>query len=523
MRILFTIIFLLATTLWAQNSSDSPVITIVHTNDTHSQIEPAIGRITGQLYGGAVERASLLEIMRQQDPDLIYLDAGDMVQGSPYFNLFKGELEMLCMNQMGLIASTFGNHEFDNGIEGISAMLEIADFPFISCNYHCEGTALETRVIPHLILVNHGVKIGITGVTCDPEGLITASNWSGITYEDPSLALNREARTLRNEGCDLVIVLSHVGYIPDPSSEKDRQLDPQLAQASEDIDLIIGAHTHVNIERGVTYNNANGQPVVITQTGGKASPIGCLQITMKPGSRYEGCQYSVDSIVCSKLHPEDYDLTGLGKDIEELIAPYREAMGDKMHTHLADAPLPLEKGHPQSRLGNFTTDAMLKIGEQITGKPIDAALTNVGGLRSEISAGEVTIGTLYSIFPFENSLVVLDLKGSDLKQLIESNAGRKLDCWAGTQITIAMDGDRCIATEILIGGQPIDPERIYHVCTIDYLAEGNSGMSALTHAVDARKTGITIREAMINYIDSLGKQGKQVTAEIDDRVIDHTK
>lgn len=523
MRLILSLLCLLAVTTFAQQSADAPVITIIHTNDTHSQFDAARVKGSNRLEGGVVQRAAILELFRQQDPDLLYFDAGDMVQGSPYFNIFKGELEVLCMNQQRLVASTFGNHEFDNGLDGIAKMLDLADFPIISANYHCEGTVLETRILPHLILVNHGVKVGVTGVTCDPEGLITTRNWQGIRYEDPITAANREARLLREEGCDLVVVLSHAGFMFSPDPSRDRFLDTDIAKASTDIDLIIGAHTHINIERGIKVDNAAGHPVLITQTGGKANPMGYLQVFMKQGSPYAGCQYSVDSIVCKKIHPDDYNLTGLGKDLEDLVAPYSESLADQMNITLAHAPLTLEKANVQSTLGNFTTDALIQIGEQYTGKPIDVSIMNVGGLRSDLAAGDVTIGTLFRIFPFENAVVVLELKGDLLQKLINSNAGRKLDGWSGTQITLAMDGDRCYASDILVGGKPIDPERNYRICTIDYLAEGNGGMSALTQCDDIVKTGVTIRDAMIDYVRSLGQQGKEVVATLDDRVIDHTK
>ena len=523
MRFLITILFLLSATVFAQNATDSPVITIIHTNDTHSQIECATTKKSGTPYGGVVERAALLELFRQQDPDLLYLDGGDMVQGSPYFNVFKGELEILCMNQQKLLASTFGNHEFDNGIEGIEFMLRNADFPLLSSNYHCEGTILETRILPHLILVNHGVKIGITGVTCSPEGLITARNWEGITYEDPRSAVNREAALLRQEGCDLVIVLSHAGHIPHRGTLSDEVTDTAIAEESHDVDVIIGAHSHTNLEHGVKVNNADGHPVLITQTGGKANPIGYLQITMKRGSSYPGCEYSVDSIICKKLHPENYDLTGLGQEVAEIVAPYRDALADQMNVKIAEAPELLGRGYPQCVLGNFTSDALMNIGEKYAETPIDVSIMNMGGLRSELPAGNVTIGSLYNIFPFENAIVVLDLTGAQLQQLINSNAGHGLDCWGGAKITLAMDGSRCYATEILIGGQPIDPERIYHICTIDYLAEGNGGMSILTQTNHLQKTGVTIRDAMIEYVRQLGNEGKPIVSQIDDRVIDHTK
>lgn len=168
------------------------VLTIVHTNDTHSQIDPLVKK--GTTKGGVEVRATLLDMVRQTNKDVIYLDAGDMVQGQPYFNLWKGELEALCMNQQQLVASTFGNHEFDNGLESLVAMLKIAKYKLVSCNYHCENTILKDYVIPHLIIENQGIKIGITGVTCNPNQLIFNSHWEGIIYEPASEAANREAK-----------------------------------------------------------------------------------------------------------------------------------------------------------------------------------------------------------------------------------------------------------------------------------------------------------------------------------------
>lgn len=501
----------------------APTLTIVHTNDTHSQIDPAVSR-KGGMQGGVTERAAMLEYLRaKEDADLLYFDAGDMVQGSPYFNIFKGELEVLCMNQQHLLATTFGNHEFDNGLEGIHEMLSKAEFPLICCNYHCEGTLVENLVLPSMTLSCHGVKVGITGVSVAPEGLIFARNWAGIRYEDPIGAANREAEALRRQGCDLVIVLSHLGYEAAPKPDHKNALDSDLAKASRDIDLIIGGHSHTNIERGVQFTNQKGLPVFVTQTGGKGAPMGYLKIAMKPGSEYKECRYSVDSIVCHKLHPEDYDLNGYGSAMDEFIAPYRDQLKEQMNVSLGHAPKTLSRYGVQTLLGNFTTDAYRIIGEKFSGRKIDVSIMNKGGLRSDLNAGDVTIGTIYEIFPFENTIVVLDLKGSELKQLIESNAGRKLDCWSGAQITLEMDGDQCVASQILIGGEPIDADRTYTVCTIDYLAEGNGGMTALTYGTNILKTGVLIRDAMIDYVKERSARGIDVSAKIDDRVIDHTQ
>lgn len=494
-----------------QTGPDAPVVTIIHSNDTHSQIDPDVRTERG----GVVERAAMLEYFRSQTPELMYLDAGDMVQGSPYFNIFKGELEFLCMDQQQLIATTFGNHEFDNGLNSLDSLFAKSHFQLISSNYHCENTVMAKHVKPHLILNNNGVKVGITGVTCNPEGLIFSRYWDGITYENPVTAVNREAKILREEGCDLVVVLSHVGYIPQDSS-----MDVEIAQKSQDIDIIIGAHSHINIENGLYVSNQNGQPVLITQTGGKANPMGYLAITMKRGSSYENCKYSVDSIVCKKLHPEDYDLTGYGQKMAELIKPYADSVVATMNEVIGHAPMLMEKGRPQGTLGNFAADALRAMGEQAYGHAMDLGLTNNGGIRNVLPDGNVSVGTMYSIFPFENELTILEMKGSDVLDLINSLAGKKLEAMSGMNVTLELDGDRVYASSIKVGGKPVDPERIYYVATIDYLAEGNSGMGALTKAVKTTKTGILLRDLMIDYIKQLTARGEEIKADIDDRVID---
>lgn len=494
-----------------QTGPDAPVVTIIHSNDTHSQIDPDVRTERG----GVVERAAMLEYFRSQTPELMYLDAGDMVQGSPYFNIFKGELEFLCMDQQQLIATTFGNHEFDNGLNSLDSLFAKSHFQLISSNYHCENTVMAKHVKPHLILNNNGVKVGITGVTCNPEGLIFSRYWDGITYENPVTAVNREAKILREEGCDLVVVLSHVGYIPQDSS-----MDVEIAQKSQDIDIIIGAHSHINIEDGLYVSNQNGQPVLITQTGGKANPMGYLAITMKRGSNYENCKYSVDSIVCKKLHPEDYDLTGYGQKMAKLIKPYADSVVATMNEVIGHAPMLMEKGRPQSTLGNFAADALRAMGEQAYGHAMDLGLTNNGGIRNVLPDGDVSVGTMYSIFPFENELTILEMKGSDVLDLINSLAGKKLEAMSGMNVTLELDGDRVYASSIKVGGKPVDPERIYYVATIDYLAEGNSGMGALTKAVKTTKTGILLRDLMIDYIKQLTARCEEIKADIDDRVID---
>lgn len=492
---------------------EGPEIVFIHTNDTHSQIDGVY--MDEKPVGGVLQRAALIEEMRASDPQLVYLDAGDMVQGSPYFNIWNGELEMKLMNLQGLIASTFGNHEFDNGLAFMGNMLEYAAFPIISCNYDVKGTCLEKYVRKSMIIERKGIRIGITGVTVDPNNLIFNRNWEGIRYIDPVKAINKEAQKLRNDSCDLVVVLSHIGYYTNDSTG-----DRHLAANTRNVDLIIGGHSHTNLEDGETVLNLDGKPVMITQTAGKINPIGCVRVKMKKVRNSEyGNRYEVAAIKCSKIHPDLHDLKKYGKTVSDFITPYHDSLDLKMNGILGSCATDLQRYRPQSPLGNFASDALRTYGEKVYGKPMDIGLMNVGGLRNDLYVGDIKLGDIYRIFPFENTVTILEMKGSDVESLIHQMSG-KLEALSGTRITLATDSlGKTYATEILVGGKTIDPDRIYYIATIDYLAEGNDGLTALTRARKNVNTGILLRNMMIEYIQDLTAKGKSVESKLDDRVI----
>ncbi len=503
-------------------SSEGPEINIVHTNDTHSQFDGIY--MDEQPIGGVVERASFLELMRQNDPQLIYLDAGDMVQGSPYFNIWNGMIEMKAMNLQGLICSTFGNHEFDNGISFLKEMLDYACFPIINCNYDVTGTELEPYTRTSMIIERKGVRIGITGVTCDPNNLIFNRNWEGIKYIDPVVAANAEAAKLRADDCDMVILLSHVGYYPNDTTG-----DRWIASKSSGIDLIIGGHTHTNIENGIEAMNAEGKPVMITQTGAKASPIGHVHIKMQKNGRHQdGSEaFKVKEITCKKLHPDLYDLRNYGRVMSDFITPYRDSLEQKMSAVLGRCTHDMPRFRPESPLGNFTSDILRAVGSDHYNRKMDVGIMNVGGLRNDLYAGDLKLGDIYRVFPFENTLAILEIKGKDLEEVVHQSEGKRLEAYSGITCTLNIekgtkaDGEsfeKITATDIRVGGEPIDPERIYYVATIDYLAEGNDGLTALTHAVKYTNTGILLRNLMVDYIKKQNDLGNDIDAQIEGRI-----
>jgi len=500
----------------ACQKEQAPRLLIIHTNDTHSQIDPAPDNDKynpGE--GGVIQRAAILEAMRDIDSTLLYLDAGDMVQGSPYFNIYKGELEIKAMNAQGLSAATFGNHEFDNGIDFLADMAKQAEFPYISSNYDCRGTALEPYVKESMILQRNGIKIGLLGITCDPKGMIFRKNYKGITYIDPIEAVNRVASGLKSQGCDLVVLLSHEGY-----DHTDNWGDRRIVRATKNVDLVIGGHSHTNIEHGDVVLNADSLPVMITQTGGKINPMGAIDIQMQentdPGSN---ARWKVKTITCYKLHPDSLDLIGRGKAMAELIAPYRNRLTAQMQNKVGYAPESMDKGRPQSLLGNFTADALRHMGSKVLGKPVSVGIMNNGGLRATINRGDVTLGDLYKIYPFENTLDLVELKGEYLADLIQSLAGKGLEALSGCQVTLTTDASgKTTAAKILVDGRPIQPDKKYWIATIDYLADGNGGMGALLKG-DQTNTGILLRDMMIDYVKELTAQGKTVSARLDNRAV----
>lgn len=249
----------------ALRPSDEPYLTILHTNDVHSHIEafgPDAGRNAN--LGGVARRASLIERIRKENPNTLLLDAGDIFQGTPYFNFYGGELEFKLMSMLQYDAATIGNHDFDNGIEGLFEQLPHAKFPFISSNYDFSNTIMDGKTQEYKVFKKAGVKIGVFGLGIELQGLVNREDYKETKYLDPvEVATDMSRQLKQREKCDLVICLSHLGY--EYSSNKIS--DKKLAQQTDDIDLIIGGHTHTFMEKPEAVTNKSGKKVLINQVG----------------------------------------------------------------------------------------------------------------------------------------------------------------------------------------------------------------------------------------------------------------
>ena len=242
-------------------------ITILHTNDVHSHIDPFgpdDGRNANQ--GGVARRAALIESIRNENPNTLLFDAGDIFQGTPYFNYYGGELEFKLMSMLRYDAATIGNHDFDNGIDGLNAQLPHAKFSFISSNYDFKNTILNTHVEQYKIFKKDGIKIGVFGLGIELKGLVDKRLYKETVYLDPVEIAQDMSRILKTEeNCDLVICLSHLGYFYKNRPEKISDL--LLARATKDIDLIIGGHTHTFLKKPTIEKNITGKNVLVNQVG----------------------------------------------------------------------------------------------------------------------------------------------------------------------------------------------------------------------------------------------------------------
>lgn len=253
-------------------------ITILHTNDVHSHIDPFPSNDPKHPnLGGVARRASLIETIRATEKNVLLVDAGDIFQGTPYFNMYGGELEFKLMSLLKYDAATIGNHDFDNGIEGLNKMLPHANFPFLNVNYDFSNTILNGKIAPYKVIEKENVKIGIFGVGVELNGLVDKKLYAETRYLNPIEKANETANHLKNnEKCHLIICLSHLGY----EYKTNKISDLILAKETENIDLIIGGHTHTFLEKPTVVRNKKNKITLVNQVGWAGINLGRIDYYM---------------------------------------------------------------------------------------------------------------------------------------------------------------------------------------------------------------------------------------------------
>lgn len=247
-------------------------LTLLHTSDVHSRIEPINQR--GDSYfdqGGFVRRSAFLKEFRENHKEVLLFDCGDVSQGTPYYNMFRGEVEIKLMNEMGYHAMTIGNHEFDFGLDNMARLFKMATFPIVCSNYDLQSTVLKDLVKPYIIIEKYGLRIGVFGLAPKPEGLIQAQKCIGVVYHNPVKVANQTARILKKKGCDLIICLSHLGI----------QYDEYLVGKTAGIDVILGGHSHTFMKIPKTYLNMEGRKVFLLHSGKSGIYVGQMDLKFK--------------------------------------------------------------------------------------------------------------------------------------------------------------------------------------------------------------------------------------------------
>ena len=259
-------------------------ITILHTNDVHSHIEPFPDndpKYPG--LGGAARRASLIQQIRNEEENVLLLDAGDVFQGTPYFNMYEGEIDFKLMSLMQYDAATIGNHDFDNGIDSLNKMLPYAKFPFVNANYDFSKTILNGKIQPYHTFLKDNVKIGVFGIGVELDGLVDKRLYKETKYNNPVISANKIAEILKTkEQCDLIICLSHLGY----EYKSEKISDTKLAAQTKNIDLIIGGHTHTFLDKPSEIKNLDNKKTLVTQVGWAGINLGRLDFYVRPDKNY---------------------------------------------------------------------------------------------------------------------------------------------------------------------------------------------------------------------------------------------
>ncbi|MBR1519535.1 MAG: metallophosphatase [Prevotella sp.] len=261
------------------SASAQKELTILHTNDTHSCIFPLAKTLADTAIadrGGYLRRIAAIKQQRQLDPDLLLFDSGDFSQGSPYYSLFKGDVEVSLMNQMRYDAATIGNHEFDFGIDNMARIFRMAKFPIICANYDFTGTVLEGIVKPYIVIKRKGIRIGVFGLSPALDGLVDPKNCPGVRFLDPAETAQKMVDILRDKKkCDLVICISHLGWLYDDTG------DQNMISKTRGIDLVLGGHSHTYFNNLRYTDNIDGKPIPDDQNGKHAIYVGKMTLSMQ--------------------------------------------------------------------------------------------------------------------------------------------------------------------------------------------------------------------------------------------------
>jgi len=488
--IFLLIVFLLAGVLYAAPLRDGAGrngdLVLLHTNDFHGSLMPNSGR------GGIAEVAAFVKAVRAVNPQVLLVDAGDFNTGSALSNMYDGQLDIRGYNIMGYDAVTFGNHEFDGNQEKLDMQIALAEFPFVSSNVtRRDGLYLGGH---RYIVKNYdNFKVGIFGITTLRTRTI-ASPDSSLVFINEVEAARQVVDILRNtEKVDIIIGLTHMG---DVQETEDHITSTELAKRVEGIDIIIDGHSHSFFEEP---KRAGNTWVVSANEWGKY--VGCARLTIREG-RLANFSWTPIPI-------------GPDPEVTAMLAPYIQRANETLKEVIGTAADTFIFGNRLTRyqetaIGNMITDANVWYFRNVSNQRIDFAFHNGGNIRAELPAGPITQERILTILPFENYLFIASMRGSDIIQLfnfiatIQQGNGGFPQFSSDVRFTIDKTRGSGVIRDLTIGGQPVDPARIYRFCTNDYILGGGDGYEVMRNATDPFNTSLLLSYVVTEYIRARG-------------------
>lgn len=512
MKRLKTFLLALAVGLPAAMATD---LVILHTNDTHSLIDP-----NEQGQGGVLQRKAIIDSIRRVEKNVLLVDAGDVVQGTLYFKFFKGDVEYPLMNMMGYDVQILGNHEFDNGVDELAKHYKTLKASRLSANYDVSGTPLEGLFEPYVIKKVAGKKIGFIGLNLDPASIIAENNYKGVKFKDVISTANAAAEYLKQKKhCDLVVAVTHIGAV----KENEKTTDYELAAASKDIDIIIGGHSHTVIPTDNSdpkfpsiVENAEGRPVMVCQTGKYGRYLGYIKINLDNLAAETPADFRKELIPVTDRFPKEK----LDAKMDAFIEQYRSQLRAVDEHVIGRAAESMKSYDRVGRYVNWSADFAKWYGDlkvdslQRAGvalPDVDFAMMNVGGIRHDMPKGNVTEGEILSTFPFSNHVVLLKIKGEDFIEAMRIAASKGGES-VSDEIRVVTDGKGNLV-RVTLNDEEMDPEREYLMSTIDYLAWGNDDFVSLANGEIVWRDAPEMSAAVIRYVTQLTRMGLEIDGD----------
>lgn len=474
-------------------------LTLLYTADVHSRIDPFPDGFYHKTYagkGGMARIASMARQLKQQNPNSLLLDSGDYLQGTPYFNFFKGEVELQAYQKAGFDAITIGNHEFDNGVPMLRKALGNFTGPIVTTNV----TFSPDMGQRYAVLKAGPLRIGLFSLLTEVSGLVTAPNFQTAKYYDPVKVAQAAVEKLSKEA-DVIVCMSHVGVVPPWSEEEEpahashKVTDEVIAQKVPGIDVILSGHTHAMVARPLVIKSGNHRTLIVAPGYG-GGYLGKLDLVVKNGTveRYDNNLVPLTASVAP------------ASEIENLIAPYRAKMNQTVKQKIGTAQGDFRRygtNDFESSLNNLMADATLAAARKIDPE-VEFGISSSGTPRNYIVSGPITIEDAFYALPFDNKLVILEAKGNTIVEMLTTQrrwTDNKRHSIANASYTLNPTARKI--SDIVINGKPFDPKKTYKIAVNDYIADGGSGFN-MVGGLKRVNTEVLQRDALIDYIKQVG-------------------